>query len=106
MQTVKVPGVLWIIGVVLLVALGRTYVTQQGLNPVYVDVLVVAAVAILKALNLGTDEIEELLGIIHELQTQLAKHEPGLVASPAAVHSMQAVPPRSSVNYFMRWLVG
>ena len=100
MNQIKVPGVLWVALVVAVVAVARVYVD----DPLYVEIVVVIAFAVLKSLNLGTAEIEELLQIIARLQAEIDKGrtrtgEVGAMAAPAG-------PPVKQPNKFVRWLAG
>lgn len=108
MQNFKVPGVAYVVVLVLVMTLGRSFIEQQGWNPIYLDVLVVGGVAVMKALNLGTKEIEELLDVIGILQKQIDRREAELSAAGKAVVQETAKPMLKEypINYFARWLVG
>lgn len=98
MQDVKVPGVLWIALVVAALAVLRHYVT----DPLYVEIGIVVAFALLKSLNLGTAELEELLAIIARLQAQIDKDRPRSAEAAPLVPTGKVEAP----NKFVRWLVG
>ena len=109
MTSVRIPGVIWVIGIVLILTLGRSYIEQQGLNPIYLDALVIVVIAVMKTLNLGTKEIEELLDVISILQRQVDKREAELSPDTLTVETMSMAVPTPKeypINYFVRWLVG
>jgi len=108
-QNLRIPGVLWVIVLVLLLTVIRIVVDQYGVNPLYFDLAVVAVIAILKAANLGTKELEELLEVICILQRQVDRREAELSPDTSIVKTMSMVVPTPKeypINYFVRWLVG
>jgi hypothetical protein len=70
MNNVKIPGVLWVAGVVIAVALAHRYLE----DPFLVELIIVVGTMILKGLNLGTKDLEQALEII-----DLFKRQPKIV---------------------------
>lgn len=98
MNDLRVPGVLWVILLVFGVALVREYVPE----PFYVDLAVVLVLAVLKYMNLGTKELEELLDIIDLLRQRAPD-----AAEPKALSSYaQAKEQVERPNRIARWLIG
>lgn len=102
MTNIKIPGVLWTVLIVTIVALAHIYLD----NPILVDGIVVIAFAVLKSMNLGTDELEQLLEIIKRYQAQATRSraEAGTISSsaPIPVIETEAYEPNKPV----RWLLG
>lgn len=113
MKDVKVPGVVWAIGIIAVIALihANEVTIQQniGLDAFWLDMLVAALIAILKSLSLGTAELNQALDIIDKLllaRAQAATPGTGMrsaePAPPAVV--VEEIPARP--NALTRWLVG
>lgn len=98
MNEIKVPGVVWVALIVIVLAVLRHYVPE----PLYLEIAVVVAFAVLKALNIGTAELEELLAIIARLQAQIDKDRPRSAEAAPLVPTGKVEAP----NKFVRWLVG
>lgn len=103
MSDIKIPGVLWVILLVFGLAVVKEYVPE----PFYVELAVVLVLAVLKALNLGTKELDEMGEIIDLLR----KKTPPEQASPAALkasRNLSEEPERKAASYngIVRWLAG
>lgn len=100
MKDIKVPGVLWVVLIVAGIAVVRQFVPE----PLYVELAVVIGFVILKSLNLGTDEINDLIDIIERLQGRL-ENEP--MAMPKTVAERAGtVPQVERPNKAVRFLLG
>lgn len=124
MNSVKIPGVAWIVGIVLAVAAAHYYLD----DPFIVDVVFIVAGMVLKSLKLGTEEENQAIDIIETIKKHprlstpvvVPKATPGVqmrgpsgsegltVESEGVLLSeppiLPATPPRP--NKMMRWLVG
>lgn len=103
MSDIKIPGVLWVI----LLVFGLTAVKEYVPEPFYVELAVVLVLAVLKAMNLGTKELDELGDIIDLLR----KKTPPEQATPAALSASRHLkdePEREAASYnrVVRWLAG
>jgi len=106
MENFKVPGVMWVIFMVLLLTIVRVAVTDYGVDPLYFDLAVVIAFAVLKAFNIGTKELEELLDIIKKLQTQLSGHAESTARMAMTEPERVRLSSTKEPNKLIRWLVG
>jgi hypothetical protein len=125
MSNVRVPGVAWAIGIIVLIALihsNATFIeTNWHVEPWQIDLAISVLVAGLKTLNLGTEQLNQALDVIDQLlswhaQTAMAAEREAQIPSTAPVPS-PAPAPRSVVpvqlekiperpNKAVRWLFG
>lgn len=125
MNNVKIPGVLWIVLIVAVVALAHYYLD----DPFVVDMIVIVAGMVLKSLKLGTAEENQAIDIINMIKQHprlnrpvtVSKSDPDVqMRGPSGVEGRISVtsegmlveeppvfpdpPPRP--NKMLRWLVG
>jgi hypothetical protein len=72
LTNLKIPGWLWAVAIIVIIALIHTYGVQYGINPVIADIIVALLLGILKGLNLGTNQLDATLKVISELLSERA----------------------------------
>ena len=111
MKDIRVPGIVWAIGIIVVVGLIHSnafYIQQStGIQPWLLDIGVAALIGVLKTLNLGTDQLNQALDIIDRLLLE-KRTEPG-VQMRGDIESRELVTPLEipdRPNPVARWLVG
>lgn len=114
MKDLRIPGIVWAIVIVALVAIAHENAAAWHIDPIYSDLLVVVAVGILKSMNLGVDQLNQALDIIDNIKTQGAvTRTRGSAAAPggmvesdlAALDTITANAPKRP-SKLVRFLVG
>lgn len=112
MKDVRVPGIVWVVLLVVGVALLHENRGVLGISPALFDVILVGVVAVIKGFNLGTGQINQALDVIDTFRSQAGATRmrgSGEVSSldadvPGLMISRDQIPQRP--NPVMRWLVG
>lgn len=115
MKDIRVPGIVWAIAMVAIVAILHENADAWHISPLYSDLAVVVVVGVLKGMNLGVDQLNQALDIIDNIRaTGSITRTRGVNVmgetettglSPVVVESMTAnAPERPSKT--VRWLLG
>lgn len=116
MQNIRVPGILWALAIVVIVAVIHENQEAWGITPLYWEVILVAAIGALKAINLNNDQLSQALDIIDNirrgvsvtqtrgsLEVPIGGEEPPVVTAEALDAMTANAPPRPSkmARFFM-----
>jgi hypothetical protein len=122
MSNVRVPGVAWAIGIIVLIALihnNALWIEQSWhIEPWQIDLAITVLIAGLKTLNLGTEQLNQALDVIDQLlawhaQTAKAAEREAQIPSTAPIPpaprsvvpvQLEKIPERP--NNAVRWLFG
>lgn len=69
MKDIRVPGIVWAIAMVAIVAVIHENQAAWNIPVIYSDLAVVVVVGILKTMNLGADQLNQALDIIDNIKT-------------------------------------
>lgn len=102
MKDIKIPGILWVVGIAVAIILIETFVAPG--YQLYAEMGIVVLMGVAKAANLGTQQIEDLLALLRRMQ----ESQPGPEGSP---RGMAVDPYRTGVdehepNKAVRFLLG
>jgi hypothetical protein len=120
MKDVRIPGFAWAIGIIVAVALIHSnaatietwHVGNFYITPIVLDTIVALLIGYLKKLNLGTEQLEDALDVIEQLQNANARaameRESGgaLPRAPLSVSPIEFEKIPKRPNHTARWLVG
>lgn len=90
MNDIKVPGALWVVLIALAVVFCESYLPAE--YQVYGQVAVVAILAVAKAMNLGTQDIEKLIALIREIQNRGSGMRSTQETGTEGVHTLYTPP--------------
>lgn len=69
LKAIRVPGWLWVAAIALIIFLARTFITDSGL----VELVVVVCFMALKRLDLKREDVDQLLGVVEQLNDQILR---------------------------------
>lgn len=70
MKDLRIPGIVWAIVLVAIVAVIHENADAWHIAPIYSDLAVVVVVGVLKGMNLGVDQLNQALDIIDNIKSQ------------------------------------
>lgn len=111
LKAIRIPGWLWVAAIAAIIFLARTYITDSGL----VELIVVACFMVIKRLDLKHEDVDQLLGVIEQLNSQIVRLRqervesvsPGMAARSSSFELPDPVPVNiKEPSETMTWLLG